>query len=351
MADDVTVALADVVERLMADHPTIPGVCVAAHLSDGTMVEVARGTANPATGEPLTAAHATRIASCTKTFVACTVLELAGQGRLGLDQRVIELLPPPAAELFARFEHGQAATVRQLLQHRSGLVDHSTFPEFNDAANGEWTALRQIAIAVDKPPLFAPDAAFAYSDTGYVLLGQMIEQLTGRSLAAAVRDELHLDTAEYPSIFWEVMEPTPAGLVRAHQLHFGDDTHDWNPSLDLFGGGGIVATMPDLARWWTALFTGQVHPHLALQLADPLPTAGPDGVPWPNNDQVGLGVFLRQTAGVDVWSHGGYWGLQTLHVPALGASAALVITHRSDEIPGPGVLADQVVAVLAGAAG
>jgi D-alanyl-D-alanine carboxypeptidase len=346
-AADVQAALADLVERTLAEQPTVPGICVAVQLRDGEMIEVARGTADPATGEPLTPAHAVRIASCTKTFVACTVLQLAGQGRLLLDQPVIELLPAAAAELFARFDHGRVATVRQLLQHRSGLVDHTTFPEFDVAATEEWTPLRQIAIAVDKPALFAPGEAFSYSDSGYVLLGQMIEHLTGRSLAAAVRDELHLDATEYPSIFWEVMEPTPAGVVRAHQLHFGDDTYDWNPSLDLFGGGGIVANMPDLARWWTALFAGQVHPHLAQQLADPQPTAGPDGVWWPGHDDVGLGIFRRHVAGHDLWSHGGYWGLQTLRIPTLGASVALVITHRSAEVPGPAVLADEVVGVLA----
>lgn len=341
-------AIADVIDDAMAESPAVPGIVVALHSAEHGRIDVARGTADPATGEALLTRHAVRIASCTKTFVASTVLVLAGQGHLRLDQPVGELLAPDVAALWSRYEHAPVVTVRQLLQHRSGLVDHSMFPEFNTTINDEWTPARQLAIAVDKPALFAPDAAFSYSDSGYVLLGQMIEHLTGRSLAAAVREALHLDPAEYPSIHWEVMEPTPAGLVRAHQLHFGDDTHDWNPSLDLFGGGGIVATMPDLARWWTALFAGTVHPHLEQQLADPRPTEGPDGVPWPSHDRSGLGIFVREVDGVDVWAHGGYWGLQTLHIPALGTSAALVITHRSTEAITPGVLADRVVrAVLA----
>ncbi|MEN9644195.1 MAG: hypothetical protein RL238_864 [Actinomycetota bacterium] len=348
-AERVQAAVADVVEAMLAAHPEVPGICVSVHLPDGTMVDVARGTADPATGEPLTAQHAARIASCTKTFVACTVLQLAGRGLVDLDQPAIELLPDDVAELFARFEHGRVATVRQLLQHRSGLVDHSTFPEFNTSIRDQWTPQRQLAIAVDKPALFEPDTAFSYSDSGYVLLGQMIEHLTGQALGPAVRHELALDPVAFPSIFWEVMEPMPAGLERIHQIHFDDDTYDWNPSLDLFGGGGIVATMPDLARWWTELFAGRVHPHLAQQLADPRPTEGPDGVPWPSHDDVGLGLFRRTVAGHDVWAHGGYWGLQTLHVPALGTSAAMVITHRATSVPSPGVLADQVVGALVAA--
>jgi D-alanyl-D-alanine carboxypeptidase len=339
-------AVSAVVEEVMTAHPEVPGVCVAVHLPDGRMVDVARGTADPATGEPLTALHASRIASCTKPFVASTVLQLEGRGSLDIDQPVIGFLPDDVAELFARFEHGRVATVRHLLLHRSGLVDHSTFPEFNTSTLDEWTPRSQISIAVGKPALFAPDEAFSYSDSGYVLLGQVVEHLTGRSLGTAVRHELGLDPTVYPSIFWEVMEPAPAGLVRAHQLHDGDDTYGWNPSLDLFGGGGIVATMPDLARWWTDLFAGRVHPHLARQLADPRPSQGPDGVAMPGNDMVGLGLFRRTVAGHDVWAHGGYWGLQTLHVPSVGFSMALVITHRTSTVPGPGAVADRVIGAL-----
>jgi hypothetical protein len=64
---------------------------------------------------------------------------------------------------------------------------------------------------------------------------------------------------------------------------------------------------------------------------------------------VALGIFRRTVEGVDVWSHGGYWGLQTLHVPALQLSASLVILHRAADVAGPGALADDLVrAVLAG---
>ncbi len=339
--------IADVVERTMADCASIPGLSIAMHSREHGDVGVARGMADPATGEALTPAHAVRIASCTKTFVASTVMVLASKGRLRLDQPVGELLAPTTAALWAQYEHAPATTVRHLLQHRSGLVDHSTFPEFDAPEHTQWTPAAQLAIAVGKPALFAPGAAFSYSDSGYVLLGQMIEYLTGRTLAAAVREALHLDPAEFPSIHWEVAEPTPAGLVRAHQFHFGADTYDWNPSLDLFGGGGIVATMPDLARWWTALFAGQVHSDLDLQLDGLCSTAGPDGTPWPNNDLAGLGIFRRTVDGIDIWSHGGYWGLQTLHVPALQISAALVITHRATDVPTPTTVADDLVRALA----
>lgn len=332
-------------EGLLRDHPSLPSAAVALMSADGAQALVAHGVADPATGDPLTVDHAYRIASCTKSFVAASVVTLVAEGQVMLDAPVIDLLPADTAELFTRFEHGRSVTVRQLLQHRSGLVDHSTFPEFAAPAAREWTPTGQLAIAVARPALCAPGAAFAYSDSGYVVLGQMIEHLTGQPLATAVRDRAGIDARTMPSLHWELVESTPAGVVRAHQLFDGHDTHDWNPTFDLFGGGGLVSTLLDLARWWSSWFGG-AHGDIAQHLADPAPTLDPRSVPFPAGDRVGLGLFGRRVHGLTVWSHGGFWGLETGHVPELGVSYAVSLTHRAAGLPGPLQLADAVVASL-----
>ena len=244
------------------------------------------------------------------------------------------------------------ATVRQLLQHRSGLVDHTFFPEFNHIVDTDpqhrWNALEQIAIAAGKPALFTPDTAFSYSDTGYVLLGQIVEHLTKEPLAVAVRRACTLDALDVPSIHWEIAEPTPTRVVRAHQFYEGADTHDWHPGLDLFGGGGIVATMPDLARWWTALFEGRVHPHVARMTAAPRSTLAADGTAFPGGEGVGLCIFRTTYGEVPVWSHGGFWGLTTSHIPSLRTSIAFMMTARAEGLPSPTELHRSLVeAVLA----
>jgi D-alanyl-D-alanine carboxypeptidase len=335
-----------IVEGLLADHPTVPGIAVALRGPDGSSVNVVRGVADPTTGDALTAAHAYRIASCTKTMVATTVVSLVDDGRVALDQPVIETVADDVAELFARWEHARTVTVRQVLQHRSGLVDHTLFPEFGNAIGAEWTPRTQLAIAVDKPALFAPGAAFSYSDSGYVLLGQMIEHLTGDPLASAVRARAGIDAATMPSMHWEVMEPTPTGLVRAHQLLDGHDTHGWSPTFDLFGGGGLVSTLDDLTLWWSNWFGG-VHGHVERHLDGVQPTIGADGVEFPGGTRVGLGVFGRDVNGHAVWSHGGFWGLETGHVPDLGVSYALSITHRTADAPRPHLVGTSVVSALA----
>ncbi len=337
--------LALVVEGLLAEHPSMPSAAVALLGTDGQRADVVRGLADPATSEPLTALHTYRIASCTKPFVAATVVSLAAEGAVAFDAPVIDFVAPAVAELFARYEHGRTVTVRQLLQHRSGLVDHSTFPEFNVSVAAGWTPLQQLAIAVGKPALFAPGSAMSYSDSGYVLLGQMIEHLTDQSLAAAVRARAGLDATTMPSLHWEVFEPVPSGFPRAHQWFAGNDTYAWNPSFDLFGGGGLVSTLADLAQWWVDWFSG-VHGSIATHLADPAPTVGPDGASFPGGDLVGLGLFSRSVGDVRMWAHGGFWGLETGYVPDLGVAFALSLTHRAPGLPGPLALAEATVGAL-----
>lgn len=337
--------LAPVVGRMLADHPSLPSAAVALRGPDGQRAEVVRGLADTATGEPLTAAHSYRIASCTKPFVAAAVVSLASEGAVALDAPVIDSVAPAAADVFAAYEHARVVTVRQVLQHRSGLVDHTMFPEFNASVTAPWTPLQQLTIAAGKPALFAPGTAMSYSDSGYVLLGQMIEHLTGQSLAAAVRARAGLDASTMPSLHWEVFEPAPSGSPRAHQWFEGNDSFDWNPSFDLFGGGGLVSNLDDLTHWWSNWFTG-VHGHIATHLAEPAPTVGPDGVQFPGGDRIGLGVFGHRMGGVQVWSHGGFWGLETGYVPDLGVAYALSLTHRVPGLPGPLLLADAVVGAL-----
>jgi len=335
------------VDQWSTQWPSVPGFVVAIDQPQGPFA-VARGSAHPEAGTPLTPHHAARIASCTKPFVASAVLELAASGALALDDLALHHLDAETATVFTASPVAATATVRQLLQHRSGLVDHSFFPEFNAIVDNDphhvWTALEQVAIAAAKPALFAPDAAFSYSDTGYVLLGQIVEHLTGGPLAAAVRTSCRLDELDVPSIHWEIAEPTPAGVERAHQFFEGTDIHDWHPSLDLFGGGGIVATMPHLARWWTALFEGRVHPHLARMMAAPKATLGPDGTVFPGGDAVGLCIFRSTHDGHEAWSHGGFWGLATSHIPSRRTSIALMMTGRSTGLPTPSELHRAVVA-------
>ena len=347
MGSDLHERLVTAIDDFLATSPGAPAACVAVD-RPGDRSSVARGWADPDTEVPMTAGHAVRIASCTKTFVASAVLDLVAGGAVDLDGPVLDLTPPAVTSMLGAYEHGDEITVRHLLQHRSGLIDHTETEEFvetleSSGGTHEWTALSQLALALAHPPRFRPGTAFSYSDSGYVLLGLIVEHLTGVSLAAAVRATCRLDELGLTSMHWERVEPTPTGLRRAHQFLDGVDTTDWNPTIDLYGGGGLVSTMPDLASWWSALFAGDVHGRLRTQIDDPQPSVGPDGSD--SGVGVGMGIFRFDVDGIECWEHSGYWGLSAFHIPTLASSVAMVVTGRGTGIE-LGELRSQIIRLL-----
>jgi D-alanyl-D-alanine carboxypeptidase len=181
-----------------------------------------------------------------------------------------------------------------------------------------WTPLEQVRFALEHgEPYGAPDETFHYSDTGYVLAGQIIEQVTGLPLAAALRSLLGFGRLGLETTWLESVEPAPAGASpRAHQ-YIGDlDTYDFDPSFDLFGGGGLVSTTADLARFWRALFAGEVYEQPAT-LAEMLTV-------W-SESAAAAGLFRIDVDGHTGWQHGGFWGSEVVHVPDLDLTIALSV--------------------------
>ena len=142
----------------------------------------------------MTADRPVRIASNTKTYVAATVLRLSEEGRLSLDDSIDSYLPGPMVDLLTGDGYRpDQMTLRHLLTHTSGLYDHSDSQKYGDAIMADpqrrWTRAEQLEAAMEwGDPWGPPGAIYTYCDTGYVLLGAIIEEASGRSLAAAVRE-------------------------------------------------------------------------------------------------------------------------------------------------------------------
>ena len=177
--------------------------------------------------------------------------------------------------------------------------------------------------------LGAPGAQYAYSDTGYVLLGDLIERATSKSLAAAYRDLLHFDQLGLDQTWLESVEPEPAGTAdRAHQFYEDLDTYDADPSFDLYGGGGLVSTVRDLATFYRALLTGGVF-------ADPATLTVMTTVPAVSSDAgAGMGLFSFDGAELGMcWSHSGFWGSAVITCPERDFTFAVSIFQASPDPP------------------
>jgi D-alanyl-D-alanine carboxypeptidase len=243
--------------------PSIPGEALAVR-APGLHVALAVGRADVQSGATLEAGTRFRVASVTKTFVAAAILRLVEQRRLALDAPIARYLGPESRAILRSggYQPGRI-TVRQLLLHTSGLFDYATtaaYDEVNATDPGHhWTRAEQLQFAVDHgSPVGAPGAVFHYSDTGYVLLGEILERVTGESLAAATRRLLHFRRIGMLDTYWEQLEPPPDDTPRAHQYDGAFDNAVLDASHDLYGGGGLVSTVADVTSFFRALFHGEV---------------------------------------------------------------------------------------------
>ena len=323
-ASDVEAQLRGLVDDAVDASASIPGLIVHVEAPGrGLDVSVAAGVADRATGAPLEADAGVRIASNTKTFTAAAILRLVEQDRLELDAPIAELVAPETVEVLASGGYRpDVITVRELLLHTSGIYNYGTDPDYQAAVNADptkhWTRLEQVRFAVEHGrPVGEPGALYAYSDTGYALLGEVLERVTGGSLADAYRTLLDFAGLHLDATYVELLEPAPPdAAARAHQYVGELDGFDADPSFDGYGPAGLVSTVDDLAAFYRALLRGDVFTEpetLDVMLEIPATNA---------EAQAGMGIFHLDVAGNDCWSHSGFWGTFVFTCPQIDVTIA-----------------------------
>lgn len=258
-----------------------------------------------------------RIASVTKSFVAAAVLRLVEQQHVALDDPLPLLLRPDTLALLRTGGYRvDAITLRMLLAHTSGIADFATPAVFEREVltqpRRRWTRAEQLRIAVEQGcPLAPPGAAYAYADSNYSLLGEALEVITGESMARAVRSLGGIAQLGLRHTWFESLEAAPADAparLAQHYAHYL--VADFDASTDLYGGGGLVSTLDDLARYIRALVRGELFTQRTtaalMQRASPQSEAA-GGMPY------GLGLELLSVDGVHCAGHTGFWGVAAWH--------------------------------------
>lgn len=305
-------------QNLQSERPDVPGFVIAI-LIDGQLSSAATGIASP-DGQVMMATTPLRIASITKTFVAAAILRLHEQGSLNINQPISTLIAEDHNELLRADGYDtDAITVRHLLMHASGLNDHFGSEEFRQMVLEQpqkiWTRTEQLSVmAAATEPIGQPGEQFHYSDTGYLLLGEIVERTTRQSLADSVRQLNRFEDLQFNSLRWEGERPLHPVPARAHQWLSGIDTYEIDGSVDAFGGGGLIGNIIDVARYYDALMNGHIFAEPeTLQMMWEAPM-------HPENSPYRMGVFTREIDGFVAYSHGGFWGLQAVSVPDLDLS-------------------------------
>jgi D-alanyl-D-alanine carboxypeptidase len=323
-----------------------PGAVALVRGGQGTW-QGASGLGDLGARRPARASDRFRIGSVTKSFVATVVLQLVGESRLRLDDTVQQWLPGAVPD-------GEHITIRQLLNHTSGLYNYTddllrplvakpTRQAYQQLAARSFTPQALVAMATGHRPLFPPGTRFSYSNTNYILLGLLVEQVTGDRLAGQLQQRilapLGLDDTELPGT---------QRRIRGQYLHgYAPSDRAWLPSdgsaglVDVtqadpswaWAAGAMISSAADLARFYQALLGGRL---LGPDLLKAMQTTVDASEQYGPGAGYGLGLMrLALGCGGQVWGHGGEVpGYATMAFGTQDATRQLVLTDNL--LPAPG---------------
>ncbi len=293
----------------------IPGATIGVWAPQGTYLK-GFGVADRQSGRPMDPATLMRIGSETKTFTVTALLRLVDQGKFSLDDPIGRFIPDVPG--------GDAITIRHLAGMRSGLPTYLSNPSFARKfladPTRQYSAQELLDYAFAQPPLFPPGTAFNYSNTNTILLGRLIEHLSGQSLAtylqANVLGPLKLGATSYPV---DTALPSPHAHGYTTQTADGQevDATGWNPSI-AGAAGAMISNGVDLGVWAKALVDGDLlAPATRAQRLQFVPEL-------PDNPEIAYGLGLYRNHG---WTghDGGIPGYQSLTLYLPEAQTALVI--------------------------
>jgi D-alanyl-D-alanine carboxypeptidase len=341
--------LRPLVEAKMAEL-AVPGVIVAVRAPGRCRWVATLGTRNVTTGRPMTLLNHVRVGSITKTFTGTVVLQLVDEGLVGLDDAISRYL--------TGVPNGDHITVRELLQMSSGLYNYSENVAFNrtldEAPDKVWTVPELLEIGLHGKPYFSPGAGFHYSNTNSVLLGVLVETVTGHRLEDELRTRIFeplgmRDTVLPPQDDASIPRPHPRGYM------FGTNVGTLPPACDAqpvgrhdvtnaspswtWAAGGAISTLRDLLVWAPSLARGTLlSEETQAERLRWIPT-GPGSAP-------GYGLHITNFFGI-IGHDGALPGFQSFvgYAPAHDATIVVLANVYPDvDCGGP---ADEITRVIA----
>jgi D-alanyl-D-alanine carboxypeptidase len=291
---------------------SFPGATLGVVLANGESFGVAVGFSDRETKTPMKPDSRMLAGSVGKTFAAATALQLIKEGKIGLDDKIEKYLG--SERWFSRLPNAMDITVRQLMNHTSGLVRYEFKDQFTKdlTANPQkiWKPAELVSYLLDEKPPFEAGKGWDYSDTNYIVLGMIIEKVTGRKFY----DEANRRLLKRLKLTGTIPQDGPRlkGVVQGYagpNNPFGgkdamiqDSMFAINPQFE-WTGGGYASTAEDLARWAKMLYEGKAFsPDLLPQVLE--------GVSAPmlgRETKYGLGVIIRKTSAGTSYGHSGFF--------------------------------------------
>ena len=291
---------------------SFPGATLGVVLANGESFSLAVGFSDRRAKTPMKPTDRMLAGSVGKTFAAATALQLIKEGKIGLDDKIEKYLG--REEWFSRLPNAKEITVRQLMNHTSGLVRYEFKEQFTKdlTANPEkvWKPAELVAYLFDEKPPFEAGKGWDYSDTNYIVLGMIIEKVTGRNFYDEANRRLIQPLKLTDTIPQDgpVLKGVVQGYAGPNNPFGGTDEmivngkFAINPQFE-WTGGGYASTAHDLARWAKMMYEGKAFaPELLPQVVE--------GVPAPmlgRESKYGLGVIIRKTPAGTSYGHSGFF--------------------------------------------
>jgi D-alanyl-D-alanine carboxypeptidase len=329
---DLRERLQGVMEAFQAGG-SFPGASAAVSLPDGRVIALTVGEADTVRHIPMDPARKMLLGSVGKTYFAALAMQLVGEGRLDLDAPVSGYLGHHP--WYARIPNASGITVRHLMTHTSGVMRYEFKESFTTDLSAQpdkhWQPEELLAYVLDEEASFPPGEGWEYSDTNFILLGMIMEEITGEACYDLIQERI-LDPLGLESTVPSSSRTIP-GLIQGYagpanpfggtdEVVLPDGRFVINPQFE-WAGGGFAATAEDLARWARALYTGQAFdPALLPLMLDGVPARlGP-------GSRYGLGVILTDTPAGPSQGHSGFFPgylTEMAYFPELDVGVALQV--------------------------
>jgi len=318
-------------------RPGAAGISIAVARGDKIIFAKGYGLADVELNVPVNADSIFRIGSVTKQFTAAAVMKLVEEGKISLDATVQTYLPD--------FPEKQwPVKVRHLLTHTAGVWSYTADEKFMGRDTSlELTPTEMIALFKDKPLEFEPGTKFSYSNSGYYLLGAIVEKVSGKPYATYVQEELFGPLGLAHTRYESNTDIIP-GRAQGYTLKDGKLANDKAIGADVPGAAGsLLSTPSDLVRWEIALSEGKVVKPESFKL---MSTSAylTDG----KKTNYGFGLGMNEWEGRRRISHsGGIFGFSSILI-SLPEDGVVVAALSNSEAVSPGKLADVVARAAAG---
>lgn len=271
-----------------------PGAAVLVTKGGETIYESAVGFANLELDVAMQSKHVFRIGSITKQFTACAILHLVEEGELSLTEPITKYIPDYPTQ-------GHTITIEHLLTHTSGIKSYTNMGTWTaEVRRKDFSPKALIDLFKDEPMDFAPGEAFSYNNSGYVLLGYIIEQISGQTYAEYLQQTFFEPLGMNNTYYGDAEQLIPN---RATGYEKNGDSYQNSPYLSMtqpYAAGSLLSTTQDLHTWYEAVMSGKViskaslaNAHQPYQLNDSSPVS------------YGYGWFLGNIQGSPMIDHGG----------------------------------------------